>query len=58
MEDGEAVEIAQNAMVRDGTMNSYIAMCGGRAQDANHLVAESAIIGLWQFHKTLMRIEA
>ncbi len=58
MEDGEAVEIVQKAVVRDGSKTSYIAMGGGRAEDAEHLVTESAIIGFWDAYKTLMQIEA
>ena len=56
MEDGEAVEIVQKAVVRDQEKHSYIAMGGGRAEDAQHLVTESAIIGFWQNYRELMNI--
>ncbi len=51
MEDGEAVEIVQAAVVRERSKSSYIAMGGGRADDADHLVTEGAIIGFWQNYR-------
>ena len=57
MEDGEAVEIVQRAIKRDGDRTSYIAMGGGRAEDAEHLVIESAVIGFWEYYKSLLGIE-
>lgn len=54
MEDGEAVEIVQSAIVRDGNKKSYIAMGGGHADDADHLVTEGAIIGFWQNYEKLV----
>jgi anthranilate 1,2-dioxygenase large subunit len=56
MEDGEAVELVQRAVVRDQDKNSYIAMGGGRAQDTAHLVTESAIIGFWENYRALLGI--
>ena len=56
MEDGEAVEIVQKAILRDTDKSSYIAMGGGRAEDAEHLVTESAIIGFWEHYKKLLGI--
>ncbi len=56
MEDGEAVEIVQKAICRDHEQRSYIAMGGGRAEDAEHLVTESAIIGFWETYADLMGI--
>ena len=58
MEDGEAVEIVQKAVVRDQDKVSYIAMGGGRAEDSEHLVTESAIIGFWDYYKSLLGIAA
>ena len=54
MEDGEAVEIVQRAVRQAGEASSYIAMGGGRAEDAQHLVTESAIIGFWQAYRRVM----
>jgi anthranilate 1,2-dioxygenase large subunit len=56
MEDGEAVEIVQKAVRRDRGAGSYIAMGGGIAEDADHLVTESAIIGFWQHYKSMLGI--
>ena len=58
MEDGEAVEIVQKAVRCDHDQGSYIAMGGGRAEDAEHLVTESAIIGFWEHYKSLLGIAA
>jgi anthranilate 1,2-dioxygenase large subunit len=57
MEDGEAVEIVQKAVVRDQDKTSYIAMGGGVAEDAEHLVTESAIVGFWDHYRALMGIK-
>ena len=54
MEDGEAVEIVQRAIQHDQDKHSYIAMGGGRAEDAEHLVTESAIVGFWESYRGLM----
>lgn len=48
MEDGEAVEIVQEAIIRDGKKTSILAMGGGQAENAEHMVTESPIIGFWQ----------
>lgn len=48
MEDGEAVEIVQEAVVRDGAQTSIIAMGGGRAENVEHMVTEGPIIGFWE----------
>ncbi|MBI2801164.1 MAG: Rieske 2Fe-2S domain-containing protein [Gammaproteobacteria bacterium] len=58
MEDGEAVEIVQRAVLRATGKHSYIAMGGGRAEDAEHLVTESAIVGFWESYRTLLGIVA
>lgn len=56
MEDGEAVEIVQRAVREARDARSYIAMGGGRAEDAQHLVTESAIIGFWEAYRKVMGI--
>ncbi len=56
MEDGEAVEIVQRAVREARDARSYIAMGGGRAEDAQHLVTESAIIGFWEAYRKVMEI--
>lgn len=56
MEDGEAVEIVQRAVREARDASSYIAMGGGVAEDAQHLVTESAIIGFWQAYRKVMGI--
>jgi anthranilate 1,2-dioxygenase large subunit len=48
MEDGEAVEIVQAGIIRDGEQTSIIGMGGGRAENADHLTTEGAIIGFWE----------
>jgi anthranilate 1,2-dioxygenase large subunit len=54
MEDGEAVEIVQRAVREARDAHSYIAMGGGRAEDAQHLVTEGAIIGFWESYRAVM----
>ena len=56
MEDGEAVEIVQKAVTRDQDRSSFIAMGGGVAEDCEHLVTESAIIGFWDHYRSLLNI--
>ncbi|MGE3849509.1 MAG: aromatic ring-hydroxylating dioxygenase subunit alpha [Gammaproteobacteria bacterium] len=56
MEDGEAVEIVQRAVAEAGDAHSYVAMGGGRAEDAAHLVTESAIIGFWEAWREAMGV--
>ena len=57
MEDGEAVEIVQSAIVGEERATSYIAMGGGRAEDADHLVTEGAIIGFWDNYRDMVGFE-
>lgn len=57
MEDGEAVEIVQRAVTQASGASSYIAMGGGRAEDAQHLVTESAIIGFWEAWRHVMGMQ-
>lgn len=54
MEDGEAVEIVQNAIVGEEHAASYIAMGGGRAENADHLVTEGAIVGFWDNYREMV----
>ena len=54
MEDGEAVEIVQKGVARDAGESSYLGMGGGRAEDAQHLVTESSIVGFWEHYRRLM----
>ena len=58
VEDGEAAEIVQKAIRRDRDAAAYIAMGGGIAADTEHLVTESAIIGVWEHYKALLGISA
>lgn len=58
MEDGEAVEIVQNAIIGEDKAASYIAMGGGRAEDADHLVTEGAIIGFWDNYRDMVGFDA
>lgn len=57
MEDGEAVEIVQQAVSPDKGAASYIGMGGGVAEDADHLVTEGAIVGFWQNYRDLIGVE-
>lgn len=57
MEDGEAVEIVQNAIIGERDAASYIAMGGGRSEDADHLVTEGAIVGFWESYEKLVGYE-
>ena len=50
------MEIVQRAVRQAGAANSYIAMGGGRAEDAQHLVTENAIIGFWAAYRRVMGI--
>jgi anthranilate 1,2-dioxygenase large subunit len=57
MEDGEAVEIVQDAVIRDADQRSYIAMGGGKAESANHLVTEGSIVGFWENYQKIVGFE-
>ncbi len=54
MEDGEAVEIVQRAIIGEMEAKSYIAMGGGRAENADHLVTEGSIVGFWENYEKLV----
>lgn len=54
MEDGEAVEIVHQAIVRDGDKSSYIAMGGHGGKPQDNLVSEAPIISLWNYYRDVM----
>lgn len=54
MEDGEAVELVQNAVVRDGEKTSVILMDGRATDSGDHLVTEASIRSLWKSYKKQM----
>jgi anthranilate 1,2-dioxygenase large subunit len=54
MEDGEAVEIVQQAIVRDPDIESFVAMGGAEPADADHLVTEGSIIGFWKNYERVI----
>lgn len=58
MEDGEAVEIVQKAIVRDGDAKSYIAMGGRGGVPQDNLVSEAPIISLWNYYRRAMNFES
>lgn len=58
MEDGEAVEIVQKAIVRDGEASSYIAMGGRGGAPQDNLVSEAPIISLWNYYRRAMNFES
>lgn len=58
MEDGEAVEIVQQGVVRDGHESSYIAMGGKRGGPQDNLVNEAPIISFWNYYRQAMGFAA
>lgn len=58
MEDGEAVELVQQAIADGQEGSSYLAMGGGKAEDADHLITESGIIGFWEYYKSIMGVRS
>nr|WP_087573734.1 aromatic ring-hydroxylating dioxygenase subunit alpha [Sphingomonas sp. CDS-1] len=54
MEDGEAVEIVQNAIGEASDKRSFIAMGGGSSADVDHLVSEGTIIGFWENYERVV----
>lgn len=56
MEDGEAVELVSRAIAGGSDDSSFIAMGGGKAEGADHLITEGAIIGFWRHYRQLMQI--
>tara|TARA_R110000787_G_scaffold235621_2_gene342324 strand:- start:12802 stop:14073 length:1272 start_codon:yes stop_codon:yes gene_type:complete len=58
MEDGEAVELVQQAIVRDGDATSYIAMGGRKGEPQDNLVNEAPIVSYWDYYKRAMHISS
>jgi len=58
MEDGEAVELVHQGIVRDQEKTSYIGMGGSKAEDTAHLVSETGIIGFWDYYRETMQLNA
>lgn len=56
MEDGEAVELVQQAVVRDGAATSYIAMGGRKGEPQENLVNEAPIISYWNYYRRAMSL--
>ncbi|HAC34183.1 MAG TPA: Rieske (2Fe-2S) protein [Gammaproteobacteria bacterium] len=57
MEDGEAVEICQRAIVRDGDKASFIEMGGIGTGSIDHMgVDENPIRGFWKGYRALMGV--
>ncbi len=54
MEDGEAVEIVHDSVIREQDKSSYIAMGGGKAENVDHLVSEGTIVGFWKYYREAM----
>nr|WP_200872666.1 aromatic ring-hydroxylating dioxygenase subunit alpha [Polycyclovorans algicola] len=56
LEDGEAVELVQQAIVRDGDATSYIAMGGRKGEPQENLVNEAPIISYWDYYRRAMKL--
>ncbi len=57
MEDGEAVEMCQNGVVRDGDERALIAMGGNSTADMSPMgMDENAVRGFWKGYRGLMNI--
>ena len=56
MEDGEAVELVQQAIVRDGDASSYIAMGGRKGEPQDNLVNEAPIVSYWEYYRRAMQL--
>ena len=54
MEDGEAVELVHDGIIRDQDQFSYMGMGGGEPGSSDHLVTESSIIGFWEYYRDIM----
>ncbi|WP_295685563.1 Rieske 2Fe-2S domain-containing protein [Nevskia ramosa] len=55
MEDGEAMELVQQAIARDGEATSYIAMGGRKGEPQENLVNEAPIISYWDYYRRAMK---
>lgn len=58
MEDGEAVEIVQDAVIRDGKKTSVLAMGGVHAGSVDHMITEAPIIGFWENYARYLNLGA
>nr|ART38835.1 H36 [uncultured bacterium] len=56
MEDGEAIEIVQDAVIRDGKKTSVLAMGGVRAGSVDHMITEGPIIGFWENYVRYLKL--
>lgn len=54
MEDGEAVEIVQQAIAGGEGAASFLAMGGVRGETTDHLVSEVPVIGFWEYYQQVM----
>jgi len=54
LEDGHAIELVQQAIVRDRESCSFLEMGGSAAVSQDNLVTEAAIRGFWQYYRKLM----
>jgi phenylpropionate dioxygenase-like ring-hydroxylating dioxygenase large terminal subunit len=54
LEDGHAIELVQQAIVRDKGACSFLEMGGGDVASQDNLVTETAIRGFWQYYRGLM----
>lgn len=58
MEDGEAIEIVQDAVIRDGKKTSVLAMGGVHSGSVNHMITEGPIIGFWENYARYLNLGA
>ena len=58
MEDGEAIELVQQGVVRDGHKASYIALGGKSGGARDNLINEASIIGFWRYYRSIMGFDA
>ena len=57
MEDGEAVEMCQNGVVRDGDQSALIAMGGNSTDNVETMgMDENAVRGFWKGYRALMKV--
>jgi phenylpropionate dioxygenase-like ring-hydroxylating dioxygenase large terminal subunit len=54
LEDGHAIELVQQAIVRDKDACSFLEMGGEDVASQDNLVTETAIRGFWQYYRGLM----
>src|SRR5262245_11548409 len=54
LEDGHAIELVQQAIVRDRESCSFLEMGGRAVASQDNLVTEAAIRGFWQYYRQLM----